>query len=96
MRFPDAGRKHAMCHARLTKRRKVVARTLGYLAAERARIDANRRWISSSVERRRKALLDEVHGWYHGELKRINVILARLKRSMEPLSNETKDRLTAD
>jgi hypothetical protein len=81
MRFADQPKRYALCRARLTKRRVAVVRTLDYLAAERRQVDTNRRWSSSSTQRRRRDLLAKVHGWYAAELMKIDRVLARLSEA---------------
>lgn len=70
--------RYRLCRDRLVQRRKVVARTLDYLDTERNRVDTNRQWGNRSAQPSRRRLLDEVHGWYDKEVKKIDMTLERL------------------
>jgi hypothetical protein len=89
MRFADNLR-YALCRFRLMQRRKVVVRTLDHLDAEREIVDTNRQWKSPSTQRKRRRLLDEIHGWYGKELKKIDMVLERLNHS----SNHVEKKLS--
>jgi hypothetical protein len=73
----DTNRRYIHCCNRLIQRRKVVVRTLHYLAAER-KIVANQHWKNPLAQQNRRRLLEEIHGWYDIELKKIDIVLDRL------------------
>lgn len=62
------------------RRRKVVVRTLEFLDAERKIVNTNEQWKSLSTQRKRMRLLDEIHGWYDKEVKKIDTVLGRLSQ----------------
>lgn len=79
MRLLDNPR-YSPCRDRLVRRRKVVVRTLDYLDGERNIVDANQQWKNPLVQRNRKRMLDQIHDWYDGELKKIDMTLDRLNQ----------------
>ena len=91
MRF-DTDRRWALCRNRLMQRRKVVVRTLDYLNAEQKIVDTNRQWKNPSAQRNRRRLLDEIHGWYHIELKKIEIVLDHLKYRQRVSRNDSNEK----
>ena len=91
MRF-DADRRWALCRNRLMQCRKVVVRTLDYLNAEQKIVDTNRQWKNPSAQRNRRRLLDEIHGWYHIELKKIEIVLDHLKYRQRVSRNDSNEK----
>jgi hypothetical protein len=97
MRFGNKSSRNKICQARLTRRRKVVVRTLEYVDGERKTIDSNRIWKSPSAQQRRRSLLNKLHGWYDKEAKKIDMVLARLSEPARPVAKRAKpkhERLT--
>lgn len=78
MRFADKRTGYALCRARLAQRRVVVLRTLQYIDLERNNLETIRTTRIRPALRKRRALLDKVHGWYDAELKRIDSVLLHL------------------
>lgn len=62
----------------LMRRRKVVALTLRYVAAEKRMVDENQEWASAIAEERRKRLLAFLLDSYEDELGKIESALARV------------------
>jgi hypothetical protein len=69
------------------QRRNVVVRTLDYLNDERRNVAINRIWKTSSTQRIRLSLLDEIRAWYDAELTKIDTVL---KQVNEPSARSEK------
>ena len=78
MRLADKRTGYALCRARLAQRRLVVLRTLRYIDSERNNLETIHATRIPPALRKRRALLDKVHGWYTAELKRIDSVLLHL------------------
>ena len=78
MRLADKRTGYALCRARLAQRRLVVLRTLQYIDSERNNLETIHATRIPPALRKRRALLDKVHGWYAAELKRIDLVLLHL------------------
>lgn len=68
---------HAIVKTRLQHRRDELARTLDHIRAQQSEVEANTEWKDLWAQRRRRDLLAELFGWYHGRLERIDAAIKR-------------------
>jgi hypothetical protein len=97
VRFGNQFSRNKLCHARLTRRRKIVGQTLQYVDREQKAVDSNRAWKNQAAQQRRKNLLNKIHGWYEREAKKIDSVVARLTEPAPPVAKRAKakhERLT--